>query len=99
MEGQGTIETIDRTVDSRFKVMQAVNCTNPTKTKGTWYTATPPTCRCGTGISLVDNFGKTLIANLPSNITVGVIHVAVAGCKIELFDKVNYASYASGVEQ
>lgn len=99
MEGQGTIETVDKTVDSRFKVMQAVNCTNPTKTMGTWYTATPPTCRCATGISPVDNFGKTLVANLPSNVTVGVIHVAVAGCKIELYDKVNYASYSAGVEQ
>ena len=30
---------------------------------------------------------------LPENIKVGVINVAIGGCGIELFDKVNYASY------
>lgn len=97
MEGQGAIEDQDKVVDSRFRVMESVNCTG--RNKGSWYTAVPPLCRCGTGLSPVDNFGKTMVANLPSNIKIGVIHVAVAGCKIELFDKATAASYAAGEAQ
>ena len=35
------------------------------------------------------------MANLPKNIRVGVVVVAVGGCKIELFNKTNYQAYAS----
>ena len=34
-----------------------------------------------------------MVANLPSNVRVGIINVAVGGCRIELFDKDNYQSY------
>ena len=97
MEGAGAIETVDKTVDSRFKVMEAVDCSNLVRTKGKWYTAVPPLTRCGTGLSPVDYFGRTMIANLPTNIKVGVINVSVGGCKIELFDKVNYTTYVSSI--
>ena len=50
-------------------------------------------CRCCTGLTPVDYFGRTLVENLPKNIRVGVIDVAVGGCDIELFDKENYRSY------
>jgi hypothetical protein len=99
MEGAGTIETVDRTVDSRFKVMESVDCSNLGRTKGKWYTAVPPLTRCWTGLSPVDYFGRTMIANLPADIKVGVINVSVGGCKIELFDKVNYTSYLSTVTE
>ena len=95
MEGQGTIETQDRTVDSRFRILQAVNCNN--QPSESWRTATPPLSRCNTGIGPADNFGRTMVANLPSHIRVGVVHVAVAGCKIELFDKQNYSSYVNSL--
>jgi Carbohydrate esterase, sialic acid-specific acetylesterase/Secretion system C-terminal sorting domain len=98
MEGQGTVETQDKTVDGRFRVMEAVDCSNLGRTKGKWYTAVPPLCRCYTGLSPVDYFGRTLVANLPDSIKVGVVNVSVAGCKIELFDKNNYQTYASTVE-
>ncbi|HLP17471.1 MAG TPA: sialate O-acetylesterase [Bacteroidota bacterium] len=94
MEGQGKIETQDYTVDSRFQVLQAVTCGNLRRTKGVWYTATPPLCRAYTGLCPVDYFGRTMVANLPSNIRVGVVNVSVAGCKIELFDKDKYQAYA-----
>lgn len=99
MEGAGTIETVDRTVDSRFKVLEAVDCSNLGRTKGKWYTAVPPLCRCWTGLSPADYFGKTMVANLPANIKVGIINVSVGGCKIELFDKVNYTSYVSTITE
>ena len=99
MEGQGTIEDQDKTVDSRFQIMEATNCSNLGRTKGTWYTAAPPLCRCYTGLSPADYFGRTMVANLPDSIKVGVINVSVAGCKIELFDKDNYQAYVSTITE
>jgi hypothetical protein len=98
MEGQGTIEAQDKTVDSRFQVMEAVDCSNLGRTKGKWYKAVPPLCRCYSGLSPADYFGKTMVANLPDSIKVGVVNVSVAGCKIELYDKDNYQTYAATVE-
>ena len=98
MEGPGRIEELDKTVDDRFQVLASVDCPNLNRTKGNWYSAVPPLGRCNTGLSPVDYFGRTLVANLPKNIKVGVVHVAVAGCKIELFDKDNFQTYAATVQ-
>jgi hypothetical protein len=95
MEGNARIEPQDTTVDSRFQVLEAVDCPNLGRTKGNWYPAVPPLCRCHTGLTPADYFGRTLVANLPDSIKAGVINVSVAGCKIELFDKNNFKSYAS----
>ena len=95
MEGNARIEAQDTTVDPRFQVMAAVDCPTMGRTKGNWYPAVPPLCRCRTGLTPADYFGRTLIANLPGRKKVGVINVSVAGCKIELFDKDNYQSYIS----
>jgi len=96
MEGNARkFEAQDSIVDSRFKVMESVDCQNLNRTKGNWYTAVPPLCRCRTGLTPSDYFGKTMVANLPKDITVGVINVAIGGCKIELFDKDNYQSYVA----
>jgi len=95
MEGQGTIETQDKTVDSRFRVFQALDCLNLGRTKGTWYTAVPPTCQCYSRLSPADYFGRTMVANLPDSITIGIINVAVGGCDIRLFDRDIYQDYDS----
>jgi hypothetical protein len=95
MEGNARIETQDTTVDSRFQVMETIECSNLGRTKGNWYTAVPPLCRCHTGLTPADYFGRTLVANLPKNVRVGVINVSIGGCKIELFDRDNYQSYVS----
>ena len=96
MEGNARkFEAQDSIVDSRFKVMESVDCPDLNRTKGNWYTAVPPLCRCRTGLTPSDYFGKTMVANLPKDITVGVINVAIGGCKIELFDKDNYQSYVA----
>jgi alpha-L-fucosidase 2 len=99
MEGQGKIEAKDKKVDSRFKVMEAVACSNLGRKMGIWYTAVPPLIRCWTGLSPSDYFGRTMVANLPSNIKVGIVNVSVAGCKIELFDKDNYQTYVSSITE
>jgi len=97
MEGQGIIEAEDNTVDSLFRVMAALDCSNLGRVKGNWYPATPPLCRCLTRLCPADYFGRMMVANLPDSIKVGVINVSVAGCAIELFDKDNYQEYADTV--
>ncbi len=95
MEGNARIESQDTTVDKRFQVLAAVDCPELGRTRGNWYTAVPPLCRCRTGLTPADYFGRVLIANLPDKCRVGVINVSVAGCKIELFDKENFQTYAA----
>lgn len=95
MEGNARIEGQDTTVNDRFQVMEAVDCPNLGRTKGKWYPAVPPLCRCRTGLTPADYFGRTMVENLPGKVRVGVINVSVAGCKIELFDKNNFGSYAA----
>lgn len=88
MEGNAAIEAQDRTnVPSRFKMMAAVNFSSPTRRMGQWYTAVPPLCRQGTGLTPADYFGRKMVESLPDSITIGVVHVAVGGCPIELFDE------------
>lgn len=99
MEGNARIEPQDSVVNSRFQVMETMNCPNLGREKGKWYTAVPPLCRCRTGLTPADYFGRTLVENLPKNVRVGVINVAVGGCKIELFDKDHYQSYVSTAPQ
>ncbi len=95
MEGQGTIESQDQTVDSRFQTFQALTCSNLSRTKEQWYNATPPTCNCWSGLSPADYFGRMMVQQLPDSITVGIINVSIGGCDIRLFDKDIYEDYDS----
>ena len=95
MEGFPGVEDQDKgPVDPRFQVLAAVDFPDQHRQMGHWYTAVPPLARPGTGLCPDDYFGRTLVAHLPANIKVGIINVSVAGCKIEMFDKVHYTSYA-----
>lgn len=94
MEGNARIEaqdTID--IDSRFRMLQTVDCSDKGRIKDNWYTAFPPLARCRTGLTPADYFGRTLIASLPKKIRIGIINVSVAGAKIEVFEKDTYQSY------
>lgn len=98
MEGNATPESQDYTgVDSRFKMMAAVDFSNPSRKKGLWYTATPPLCRQGTGLTPCDYFGRTMVANLPEEVSVGVINVAVGGANIDLFDEDKLEAHIASV--
>lgn len=100
MEGNAKIEAQDTAgIDPRFQVLQAVDCPALSRTRANWYPAVPPLSRCNTGLTPADYFGRTMVANLPKDVRVGVINVAVGGCKIELFDKDNYQSYVSTAPQ
>ncbi len=95
MEGFPGIEQQDKTnVDSRFQVLAAVDFPKMGRKEGSWYPAVPPLCRPSTGLCPADYLGRTMVASLPQNIKVGVVVVAVAGCKIELFEKTNNQAYA-----
>lgn len=94
MEGAARIEAQDTVnIDNRFKVLEALDCSKLNRQKGQWYTAKPPLCRCDTRLSPADYFGRTMIQNMPQNQSLGVVHVAVAGSKIEIFDKIKYKAY------
>jgi hypothetical protein len=95
MEGNAKIEPQDTIVDKRLQVFETVDCPNLGRTKGNWYPAVPPLARCNTGLTPADYFGRTLIGNLPEKIKIGIINVSVAGCRIELFEKDSYQSYAA----
>lgn len=94
MEGNARIEAQDTIhVSERFRVMATLDCPELNREKGQWYTAVPPLCRCNTGLTPADYFGRMLVDSLPDDIRIGVINVAVGGCKIELFDKDSCAEY------
>ena len=93
MEGGGRIEEQDRVADPRFRLLADFDVPSRNWTKGQWYDAVPPLTRRTRGISVVDSFGKTMIANLPKNIRVGVVKVGVSGTKIELWDKDGFQAY------
>jgi hypothetical protein len=96
MEGFPGIQEQDKTnVDDRFQVLASVDFPNLGRKMGSWYPAAPPLCRPATGLCPADFFGRTMVASLPNNIRVGVVNVSVAGCKIELFEKDDYQTYAS----
>jgi len=86
MEGAARIEPQDlEGVSPRFLLMPAVDDPQRNRKRGEWCQAIPPLCRPNTGLTPVDYFGRTLTENLPENIRVGVIHVAIGGIRIEGF--------------
>ncbi len=94
MEGNARYEKQDMEgVSPRFMSMASMDDAKLGWKKGEWHTAVPPLCRPYTGLTPADYFGRQMVQRLPENIKVGVINVAIGGCGIELFDKVNYASY------
>jgi len=95
MDGAGEIESQDLYVSDRFKMMPAVDFPSKQRYKGNWYTAVPPLCRETSGLSPCDYFGRELVSNLPEEISVGIINVAVPGCSIDLFDQDTCQNYLS----
>ena len=93
MEGQGNIESQDKTVDSRFQVLWTTSETNCGKSLGKWSDAVPPLASCSGKLGPADYFGRTMVEKTDSKIRVGVVDVAVAGCSIQLFDSPLSQSY------
>ena len=79
MESGGRMDEIDKNADKRFQVMADFDSSKRGWTKGQWYDAVPPISARGNGICMVDYFGRTMVANLPPNVRVGVIKCSGAG--------------------
>ena len=94
MEGNAAIEAQDKTgVNPRFMAMYTLDNAQAGWTMGLWHTAVPPQARPGTKLSVVDYFGRKMVDNLPEEVKVGTITVAVGGASIDLFDKDKYQAY------
>ena len=99
MEGAARPEAQDlKSPGPRFVWMPAVDypATDklPARKMGEWYEAIPPLCRPNTGLTPADWFGRTLVASLPENIKIGVIHVAIGGIDIKGFLPDSIKEYA-----
>ena len=94
MEGNAAIEEQDKTgVNPRFLAMYTLDNAQAGWTMGKWHTAVPPQARPYTRLSVVDYFGRKMVDNLPEDVKVGTITVAVGGASIDLFDKDKYQAY------
>ena len=98
MEGAAKPEPMDLVSPGpRFLLMPAVDFpatdTRPARKMGEWCEAIPPLCRPNNGLTPADWFGRTLVASLPENIKIGVIHVAIGGIDIRGFLPDSISSY------
>ena len=86
MEGNARPEAQDlEGVSERFLLLPSLDDSVRGRKAGEWTLAVPPLCRPNTGLTPADYFGRTLIESLPSNVRVGIVHVAIGGCHIETF--------------
>ena len=98
MEGNARPEAVDlASPGPRFLLMPAVDFPaangRPERKMGEWCEASAPLCRANTGLTPADWFGRTLVASLPENIKIGVIHVAIGGIDIKGFLTDSIPSY------
>ncbi|SDF03394.1 Glycosyl-hydrolase 97 C-terminal, oligomerisation [Pricia antarctica] len=93
MQGATKAEAMDTIPVSGFEMMSPMDCPDLNRTMGEWYPAIPPLASCNAGLSPADYFGRKMAENASRGTKIGVINVAVGGCKIELYDKENYKSY------
>ncbi len=93
MEGNAPFEPQDTVVNPRFLTMPVVANPSMGREVGKWDVARPPLCRQYTGLSPADYFGRTLVECLPDSIRVGVVHVGIGGCRIELYQEETRAEY------
>ena len=99
MEGNARPEAADlASPGSRFLLMPAVDFPateqRPARKMGEWCEASAPLCRPNTGLTPADWFGRTMVASLPENIKIGVIHVAIGGIDIKGFLPDSIKEYA-----
>ena len=86
MEGAARPEAVDlESPGPRFLLMPAVDFPDKGRKMGEWCEASAPLCRPNTGLTPADWFGRTLVASLPDDVKIGVIHVAIGGIDIKGF--------------
>lgn len=88
-------KTLDCDTSARIKVLafsdcsgSGSNCTLPLqRTHDKWYTSFPPLHSCSEGISPGDNFARTMLDSVSSDISIGLIPCALSGQSIDVFKK------------
>lgn len=93
MEGNATLPSPAMASNARFQDLSPVTCGS--RTQGKWFTAQSPLVRCDSKYSLLESFGKTMMAQLPTEIKIGIVPVAVAGTAITGFDPTGAKAYYS----
>lgn len=96
MVGAARPEAQDSVVSDRFLNLSAVDDVD--RTMGEWRPAVPPLCRYSTGLNPADYFGRTLLEKLPEEKKVGIIHVAVDGTALRIFDKDQFQGYCDSIQ-
>lgn len=96
-EGANKPETCDYYGLDRFYMYATIDNDYDGRKRGNWYPAVPPLCVKTGGLSPADYFGRTLARALPDK-KIGIINVAVGGCKIQLFDPVDNSAGLDGQE-
>ena len=97
MEGGGALHERDKTVDPRFQILADFDTPARNRKMGEWYDAIPPLTRRTRGISMMDYFGRTMVANLPAKYRVGLVKLGVSGTRIELWDKDAFRDYLANL--
>ena len=93
MYGSADIEEIDKEVPDRLLMMASTDHPKTGREMGKCYPAIPPLSNPNAGLCPADNFGRTMVQNLPDSVKVLLINVSVAGCDIRIFDKDLYEDY------
>ncbi|MFR9496174.1 MAG: cellulase family glycosylhydrolase [Rikenellaceae bacterium] len=99
MEGQGAIEAQDVTCSDRLKMMPTAEGYTPEREMGEWSAGIPPLSGPYSGLSPADYFGRAMVENLPDDVGVGLITVAIGGCDIRIFDKDIYSNYLATYDE
>lgn len=88
MQGEGIIENVDlQNIPDRLRIMACANRPSRGLKVGDWHSALPPVVRDECGLSVIDYFGRTMVENLPEEVTVGIVPVAVGAASIQHFYK------------
>jgi hypothetical protein len=94
MAGYAKAEDADKVEDPRVKVLGFDDCAATGRVQDEWDVAVPPLHECWNGaLGPGDYFGKTLIEELPSDDTIGLVPCAISGEKIETFQKAGGTKY------
>jgi hypothetical protein len=109
MQGPGQIRSQDKEgISERFRILNVVpgRYAGEQRAKGQWYRAVPPLIitdnglvnylGLNVGLTPVDYFGRTLIANTPQDIAIGVIAVANGDMALAAFHKTKGDAYYRG---
>lgn len=95
MEGAAPNEGFDlENVSDRFLTLATYDSRDGKTKMGQWRNSMAHLASEDAGLSPVQWFGRTMLHNLPQDVRLGVVDVAVSGCDIDLFNPKKCKAYA-----